>query len=147
VTARRLAEAGQLFDEDFFTGWYLANGQVYDLAEEWLALEESAPEGLLSNGMERLLERFCQEQLQPHIPQIVRRLELNADLLALLQRDRELVELTLVVAESLRSYGLPCHRHPFLRRFAMESLLAAREALSEGYDLRDHPEDEDEDWE
>ena len=147
VTTRLLAAAGQLFDDEFFTGWYLANSQVYDLAEEWTALEKGAAPGLQSAGLERLLERFCREQIQPHIPQIIRRLEFNADLMAMVQRDGELVQLALVVAESLRKSALPGHLHPFLRRFAMESLLAAREALSEGYDLRDHPEDSDDDWE
>jgi hypothetical protein len=39
---------------------------------------------------------------------------------------------------------MPCHLHPFVRRFAMESMIAAREAMEDGYDLRDYDED---DWE
>jgi hypothetical protein len=56
------------------------------------------------------------------------------------------VEQALAVAINLLKSGLPINRHPFLKRFALESMDMAREALAEGYDLREHQYDED-DWE
>ncbi|HEY5973494.1 MAG TPA: HEAT repeat domain-containing protein [Geobacteraceae bacterium] len=142
-----LAAAPQLFEEDLFGGWYLANRQVYDLADEWLALEKSATQRSLAAGIESIVERFCRDLLVPQASQLSQRLLLNAELMEQAGLDRELTELTRFVADSLADYRQPGHFHPFLRRFAMESLITAREALAEGYDLRDHPEDEDEDWE
>jgi hypothetical protein len=40
---------------------------------------------------------------------------------------------------------LPLHKHPFLKLFALESMDMAREALAEGYDLRE--QDEEDEWE
>jgi hypothetical protein len=51
----------------------------------------------------------------------------------------EKVERTLAVAVSTSGSRLPAHAHPFLRRLALESLEVAREALAEGYDLRNDP--------
>jgi hypothetical protein len=142
-----LAASPQLFDDDFFGGWYLANRQVYELADEWLILEKSSPQRTLAAGVESIVERFCRDLLVPRARQLSLRLLLNAELMGQAGLDRELTELTRLVAGSLADYRQPGHFHPFLRRFAMESLITAREALAEGYDLRDHPEDEDEDWE
>jgi hypothetical protein len=53
---------------------------------------------------------------------------------------------TLAVALNLMNFGLPFHKHPFLKRLALESMDMAREALAEGYDLREQ-QWEDDDWE
>jgi hypothetical protein len=50
------------------------------------------------------------------------------------------------VAMNLENSVLPLHRHPFFKRFAMESMDMAREALAEGYDPREFQYLED-DWE
>jgi hypothetical protein len=71
---------------------------------------------------------------------------LTADLVRGSGRDKELVEQILAVALNLVNCGLPLHRHPFLKRFALESMDMAREALAEGYDPREQECDEDE-WE
>jgi hypothetical protein len=47
---------------------------------------------------------------------------------------------------NLTDSGLPHHKHPFLKRFALESMDMARESLAEGYDLRDQ-ECEEDGWE
>jgi hypothetical protein len=57
------------------------------------------------------------------------------------------VERILAAALSMTSACMPPHRHPFLKRFALESMETAREALEEGYDLRQHPGSGDDDWE
>lgn len=143
VTPRLIAQTAQLFDEEYFAGWCQAGCRVYEIAEEWLRLEESCSEDQLASAVERLVEKFCKEEFQPRIAELSRRLFLNADYLARAGVDGEIVKLTLAAAESIGSFSLPCHLHPFLRRFAMESMIAAREAMAEGYDIRNHPEDEE----
>jgi hypothetical protein len=96
--------------------------------------------------MESLVARFCGELLAPEMGAIRTRLILTADLMRRTDREIELVEQTLAVALNLTNCGLPLHRHPFLKRFALESMDMAREALAEGYDLREQEYDEDE-WE
>jgi HEAT repeats len=143
VASRLIAESGALFDDDFFAGWFLVGGRVYDFAEEWIELERTAGGKPQLKGMESLVERFCGELLAPETEVIRARLRLTADLMRRTGREREVVEQTLAVAASLAKAGLPHHRHPFLKRFALESMDMAREALAEGYDLREHPDDED----
>lgn len=145
VNPRLLAASARLLDDEYFTGWYMASGRVYDYAEQWLALEQDESRGAAAR-VETLLEEFCGELILPQVNRIARRLLLNADLMQRCGRGTAIVEVTLAAAFSLLDSPLPLHVHPFLRRFAMESLLVAREALGEGYDLRDHPDDEDEDW-
>jgi hypothetical protein len=69
---------------------------------------------------------------------------MNADYMTRTGADIQLVNAAIAAAVSISQFSLPCHLHPFLRRFAMESMIVARESLEEGYDLRDFSED---DWE
>lgn len=136
-----------LFDDDFFSCWFMANVSVYDFAEEWRELEKNCSGKLLAQGLESILERFCRKLFAPEVDLIQRRLLLTADLMRHVGRESSLVEKTVALASSLGKYELPYHFHPFLRRFALESMDMAREALAEGYDLRQHPADaDDDDW-
>ncbi len=142
TTPRRLTESALLLDEPFFCDWFLATPAVYDLAEEWGKMAVPACAGherehaALFRG---LMERFCREIITPDLEQITRRLFLTADLMQECGIEKEQVERTLAVALSVSGSRLPAHAHPFLRRLALESLEAAREALAEGYDLRTDP--------
>jgi hypothetical protein len=144
VTPALLSLSAQLFDDEFFAGWSIESCRVYEIAEEWLLLEKNPAGKEVSATLERLIETLCREELQPRLGDIARRLQLNADFLARTGIDGEFVKAALAAAESISQFSLPCHLHPFLRRFAMESMIVAREALEEGYDLRDFPDD---DWE
>jgi hypothetical protein len=144
VSPRLMNQTAELFDDEFFSGWYLGNCRVYELAEAWAAGDPHR-DGQNVQLLEQLLSEFCLQELHPQLDQITRRLYLNADYLDRVGIDDNLVRTILAAAESIRSFPLPLHLHPFLRRFAMESLIAAREAMENGYDLRDHPEDQD--WE
>lgn len=145
VSARHIAAAASLLDDDFFAGWVVADGRVCDYAEQWSELEKTADASTLSRGMESLLERFCGELLVPEMEQIKRRLLLTADLMQKSGRERELIEQTLAAALSLAAPRLQGRHHPFLKRLALESMDMAREALAEGYDLRQAGEDDE--WE
>lgn len=143
ITPKLLALTAQLFEDEFFAGWTISSGGIYEMAEEWATLEENLSGEKLAAGLEKLVAQLCRKELQPRLAEISRRLFLNADYLARAGIDGELVKTTLVAAESIGQFVLPCHLHPFLRRYAMESLMAAREALTEGYDIRNHPEDDE----
>lgn len=134
-----------LFEDDYFAGWYMATCRVYDLAEEWIELQAAGDAKALARGLEDILERFCSELIASQIEQIRNRLLLTADLLLRTGRERVLVEVSLAAALSLNTFTMPYHLHPFLRRLALESLDAAREAMAEGYDLREHPHEADDD--
>jgi hypothetical protein len=142
-TPSLLALSTQLFDDEFFSGWAVESCLVYDTAEEWLRLEKIHSKSELGPALERLIENLCRDEFQPKLGDISRRLILNADYLARTGVDGELVKAALAAAESIRAFSLPCHLHPFLRRFAMESMIVAREALEEGYDFRDYHEEWD----
>lgn len=139
-----VAQSVQLFDDEFFAGWGLESCRVYDMAEEWLALEKRVGEGAMSQSLERLIETLCRDEIQPALKDISNRLFMNADYMARTGADSGLVNAAIAAAVSISQFSLPCHLHPFLRRFAMESMIIARESLEEGYDLRDFSED---DWE
>jgi hypothetical protein len=146
--SRMVARSSALFDDDYFAGWFVACGRVYDFAEEWIELEKGSGGKILMQGMESLVERFCRELIVPEMESIRARLRVNADLMRFADRDRDLVEQTLAVALTLGNSGVAHHKHPFLKRFVLESMDMAREALAEGYDLRQHPYDEDDaEWE
>ena len=143
VTPRLLARSADLFDDEFFAGWYLESCLVYEMAEEWVILEKSGNVEQLASGLERFIETICKEEFQPRLPEISRRLFLNADYLGRIGVDGELVKAALSAADSVRQFPLPCQLHPFLRRFAMESLIVARESMDEGYDVRDFSDEEE----
>jgi hypothetical protein len=145
VASRMIARSAVLFDDDYFAGWFIAKSRVYDFAEEWIELEKRTGENMLTREMESLVARFCRELLAPDMGVIRARLILTADLMRHTNREKELVEQTLVVALNLTNCGLPLHKHPFLKRFALESMDMAREALAEGYDLRQ--QDDEDEWE
>lgn len=144
--SRMIARSAALFDDDYFAGWFISCSRVYDFAEEWIDLEKRTGESMLTREMESLVARFCKELLAPEMGAISARLLLTADLMRYTDREKELVEQTLAVALNLTKCGLSLHKHPFLKRFALESMDMAQEALAEGYDLREQDCEEDE-WE
>ncbi|SNB47275.1 HEAT repeat-containing protein [Geobacter sp. DSM 9736] len=143
VPAHRLAATSTILDDDYFSGWLMTTGRVYDYAEEWSRIEETGSR----RGEAKLLEQFCRELLSPDLEQIRHRLLLMADLMREAGRETALIDCTIDAAASLPVPPLPCHVHPLLRRIALESIEVAREALAEGYDLRDQQGDDAEEWE
>jgi hypothetical protein len=123
----------------------MATCRVYDFAEEWIALEKKGDGKSLAKGLDAILDRYCRDLIAPIVDQIRNRLLLTADLLLKTDRERSLVETTLASAMSLGSFAMPYHLHPFIRQLALESMDAARVALDEGYDLREHPHEADDD--
>jgi hypothetical protein len=114
--------AREIFADPFFTGWFIAAQRVHEYAREYLRVESREP----------VLERFCAELVAPEVDLIRERLLLSADLMRRCGRDGELVGKIVALAESLADNPLPHHLHPFLRRFAIESIEVAGEAIEEG---------------
>lgn len=141
LTPRLLSESPLLLDDPYLCDWFLATPAVYDLAEEWGTVAGPADRherehAAIARG---LIERCCREIIAPDLERITRRLFLTADLMQETGVASGQIEKVLAVALSLSASQLPAHAHPFLRRLALESLEAAREALAEGYDLRNDP--------
>ena len=112
----------RLFEDPLFSGWFMAGQPVCDLAEKYA----------VGADQEAILERFCSELLTPGLELIRERLLACADLMRHLGRDAALVGRVLALARSLEGYRLPHHLHPFLRRFAWESLEIAGDTLGQG---------------
>jgi hypothetical protein len=137
LTSTVLFETGDtLLDEDCFAGWFPATGRVFDLADELASLQENETHGLTEQNLAILLKQFMQDVITPEKNRIARRLFLIADFLQRTGCDRELVERTLSAALNLLNEQVPYLKNPFLRRFALDSLSFARDALAEGYDPR-----------
>lgn len=130
-----VAESPILFEEVYFSDWFLADPQVYDLADEWRQLDHRNESQRNSREARRLVERFCTEILAPRTQALASRVLLTVDLMVRSGAPVELVRMAEAVYGTI-SGGVPPRVHPFLRRLALESLDAAAEALAEGYDLR-----------
>jgi hypothetical protein len=116
----------EMFANPFFAGWFLAGERVNELAGEYRRDPEK----------DQVLELFCNELLAPELQLIKERLLSCADLLRRCSNERSLVAKLLALAGSLVGSPLPHHLHPFLRRFALESLEIAGEALSKAEQLQ-----------
>jgi len=116
--------AQNLFADSFFSGWFMADQRVYDFAEEYRS----------GKSTEQVLERFCSELLAPELELIRERLLISADLMRRCGRDNREAAKVVALADSLMDNPLPHHLHPFLRRFALESMEIARESLERGED-------------
>lgn len=125
----------EIVDDPFFSCWFMTDGRVYDYAAEWRDLEEKARGREAARGLESILARLCEELFLPKMALIRQRLLLIADLMGRTGRDARDVEAVTAVARSLGDYKLPCHLHPFLRRFGLESMEIAREIIAEGFDV------------
>ncbi|MDD2335067.1 MAG: HEAT repeat domain-containing protein [Geobacteraceae bacterium] len=132
-----LFETGDtLLDEECFAGWFPATGRVFDIADELAELQEDETSGLSEKNLADLLMQFMQEVITPEKNRIARRLFLIADLMLRTGKERELVERILAAALHLMNEDVPYLKNPFLRRFALDSLSFARDALADGYDPR-----------
>jgi hypothetical protein len=132
-----LLETGDtLLDEDCFAGWFPSTGKVFDLADELAVLQGNDASGLPEKRLAALLKQFMQEVITPEKTRIARRLYLIADLMQRTGKERELVERILAAALHLTNGEIPYLKNPFLRRFALDSLYFARDAMEQGYDPR-----------
>jgi hypothetical protein len=141
--ARHIKASASLLDHDYFAGWFLASGRIYDFAEEWTALEQNEKGDALGAAVEEIIARCCREVVLPDTELLSRRLLLTADLMRQTSQPLFLVERTAATARSLAAPSLHLHRHPFIKRLVLESMDVAREALAEGYDIRLNNGDEE----
>ena len=129
--------SNNLLDEPGLEGWVLTEMAVYDAAERFIALEtDGGPDTVTSEALEAEISRCCDELIIPRRADIIKRLLLSADYLQQTDSDESAVQQTLATALSLVGGFLPDCRHPFVRRLLLDSIDAARQTLSEGYDPR-----------
>lgn len=136
ASTRLLEATDTLLDDGCCAGWFSAQERVFDLADELAGGGGQGVSGISEPDMTALLRQFMQEVVVPEKNRLARRLFLTADFMREAGSERELVERTLCTALNVASEQVPYIKNPFLRRFAMESLTFACDALAEGYDLR-----------
>ena len=93
-------------------------------------------DSMKAEALEAEISSFCDEIIVPRRADIIKRLLLTADYLQQTGSEEQPVQKTLATALSLVGGFLPECRHPFIRRLVLDSVDTARQALSEGYDLR-----------
>lgn len=130
-----LPNSYELLDTGSFEGWLLSEPAVYDAAER-LALQLKKVGTTDEAALENELERIVKELITPRRADLVRRLLLTADYMQQTGCEDSQVQQTIAVALSLVGGLLPENSHPFIRRLILDSIETARQALAEGYDLR-----------
>jgi hypothetical protein len=129
--------SNELLDEPALEGWILSEPAVYDAADRFIALEgDRGADSVTADALEAEISRFCEELIVPRRAEIIKRLLLSADYMQQINSEEQAVQKALATALSLVGGFLPECRHPFIRRLVLDSVDAARQALSEGYDLR-----------
>lgn len=136
ASARLIETADTLLDDGCCAGWFSAQERVFDIADEMASGRVPGAAGISEPDLTTLLRQFMQEVVAPEKNRLARRLFLTADLMREAGSERELVERALCTALNIVNEKVPLVRNPFLRRFALESLAFACDALAEGYDLR-----------
>jgi hypothetical protein len=138
--------SNELLDEPSLEGWILSEPAVYDAADRFIALEgDRGADSVTAEALEAEISRFCDELIIPRRAEIIKRLLLTADFMQQTGSGEQSVQQTLATALSLVGGFLTECRHPFIRRLVLDSVDTARQALSEGYDVRlDEGYDDDE---
>jgi hypothetical protein len=141
--------SNELLDDPSLEGWILSEPAVYDAADRFIALEgDLGADCVTAEALEAEISRFCDELIIPRRAEIIKRLLLTADYMQQIGSGEQTVQQTLATALSLVGGFLPESRHPFIRRLVLDSVDTARQALSEGYDVRlDEGYDDDDDEE
>ena len=142
-----VADSARLLDDPYFQNWFIACRRVYEAAEELERLETGQGGAPLKEAMEAVMDQAFADIVPPMLNLLSRRMFLSADLMIRGGREKRAVRLTLATALSL-GRGWDFRNHPFLRRYFLDSLEMAREALAEGYDYREEldPADDGEHW-
>lgn len=125
-----------ILDSPFFGVMLELSATTYDLAEKWLQSEGAHGGGLSPRVVETYVDQLIDEVIAPKLDRIPGRLLLAAEILERSGGHDSLVRSTLTEAAILQEGTVSPHRSPFIRRLAFESLCAAREGLTEGYDPR-----------
>lgn len=141
-----LADSEDLLDEPFFEGWVLNDPMIYDLAE---GCAEIPMNDWPIENLQQFVETVATELLEPERPNLLRRLLQVADFIQQLQYPERKVQRVLALSLGLAGQNMVLSSHPFIRRFVLESIEAARQSLLEGVDPRkdmQFDEDDDGDW-
>jgi hypothetical protein len=141
-----LPGSSDLLDIACFEGWLLSEPAVYDSAERLEAESNKRSHlKLTEDALETEIQRLCEELIVPRRAELIKRLLMSADYMQQTGCDENQVKQAIAVALSLVGGLIPESTHPFIRRVILDSLETARQALAEGYDLREEEGYYDED--
>jgi hypothetical protein len=129
--------SNELLDDPCLEGWILSEPAVYDAADRFVSLEgDRGADSVTAAALEAEISRFCDDLIIPRRAEIIKRLLLTADYMQQTGNGEQSIQKALATALSLVGGFLPESRHPFIRRLVLDSIDTARQALSEGYDVR-----------
>jgi len=138
-----LPGCSDLLDVACFEGWLLSEPAVYDSAERLEAESKKLQVNVSAEALlEKEIQRLCEELIVPRRAELIKRLLMSADYMQQTGCDESLVQQAIAVGLSLVG---ELSSHPFIRRVILDSLETARQALAEGYDLREEEGYYDED--
>ena len=126
-----------LFEEREFAVWYEETPEVYDTAEEIMALADRNTGQTYARKVMKLENRIINKVIKPMLPVIKDRLKITIDFLQRAGKEtlaREAV-VCLITLDSV-----PVEQHPFIRRMCFESISSAINNLKNGVDIRVDPE-------
>lgn len=127
-----------LMEHPIFDDWYVEEEEVYDFADEAADISKRYRSGLAGEREMASLElRFYRSLIEPNLPELQRRLELQADFLRLVKAPY-LARIAAAARLTLRPES--SQNHPFIRAIIKKSLDVARQNMDEGFDLRLNPE-------
>jgi len=129
-------EPHSILEHPFFDPMTDCSEETYAMADEWVRKEHEAGRFLSPHEYERFVDRLIDGVFAPRIEKIIDRLIRAAEILAASGRHETLARNALAEATSLEQVREKPHRSPFIRFLALQSLVAARQEVSHGYDYR-----------
>ncbi|WP_418792365.1 hypothetical protein [Phosphitispora sp. TUW77] len=125
-----------LFEEQEFAVWYEETPEVYDTAEEIIAITDRIS-NTYARKVLKLENQLINRVIKPLLPVIKNRLMMTIDFLRRAGK-KNLAREVVVCLITLDS--VPAEQHPFIRRMCFESISAAINNLKNGIDIRMDPD-------
>ncbi len=135
---QRFERSDELFRHREFSNWYQDTPQIYDITEKIMEINRkfrNKPNHL--NKLADLEQKSITGIIKPILPELQERFLLTIDYLNKTGQV-ELAKDAMVCLVTLNM--VPVEEHPFIRRMYLESVKAATENLSYGFDPRTNPD-------
>lgn len=139
-----LERSGELLDLDEFAGWIISLPSVFHYAEK-ISLLGNSGKTVKSFKERAIIKEFCKEVLAPMASRLRPRLFAMAHFLLNYSKRPDMAAVAIATAFNIERKGcMPFTDLPFIKAMAEKSILNCREALEDGFDLRDYEEELDE---
>ena len=142
---KSLVEKGkELLELDEFSGWIISTPSTFHYAEKASTLIDGA-KGLNSYKERLIIKEYCKDVLAPMADRLRPRLFAMAHFLLNFSNRQDLAAIAIATAFNIGRKGeIPFIELPFIKAMAEKSILNCREALEDGFDLREYEDEIDE---